>query len=63
MKGFLAKWISWIKSFVISGSVAVNVNDDVEHSTSLIEAGKCICQRYLKFSPLQDFTSIPAPTP
>jgi hypothetical protein len=31
MKGFLAKWISWIKSFIMGGSVAVNVNDDVGH--------------------------------
>jgi hypothetical protein len=31
MKGFLAKWISWIKSFVNGGSVAVNVNEDVGH--------------------------------
>jgi hypothetical protein len=29
MKGFLAKWISWIKSFIAGGSVTVNVNDDV----------------------------------
>jgi hypothetical protein len=31
MKGFSAKWISWIKSFIMGGSVAVNVNDDVGH--------------------------------
>jgi hypothetical protein len=31
MKGFSAKWISWIKSFVKGGSVAVNVNEDVGH--------------------------------
>jgi hypothetical protein len=31
MKDFSAKWISWIKSFVMGGSVAVNVNDDVRH--------------------------------
>jgi hypothetical protein len=31
MKGFSTKWISWIKSFVIGGSVAINVNEDVEH--------------------------------
>jgi hypothetical protein len=31
MKGFSAKWISWIKSFVMGESVAVNVNDDVGH--------------------------------
>ena len=29
MKGFLPKWISWIKSFISGGSVAVKVNDDV----------------------------------
>ncbi|WVZ94444.1 hypothetical protein U9M48_040333 [Paspalum notatum var. saurae] len=31
MKGFSSKWISWIKCFISGGSVAVNVNDDVEH--------------------------------
>jgi hypothetical protein len=31
MKGFSAKWISWIKYFIMGGSVAVNVNDDVGH--------------------------------
>jgi hypothetical protein len=31
MKGFSTKWISWIKSFFIGGSVAINVNDDVGH--------------------------------
>ncbi|WVZ64075.1 hypothetical protein U9M48_013645, partial [Paspalum notatum var. saurae] len=29
MKGFSLKWISWVKSFIMGGSVAVNVNDDV----------------------------------
>ncbi|WVZ75253.1 hypothetical protein U9M48_023327 [Paspalum notatum var. saurae] len=29
MKGFSSKWISWVKSFIMGGSVAVNVNDDV----------------------------------
>jgi hypothetical protein len=31
LKGFLPKWISWIKTFISGGSVAVNVNDDVRH--------------------------------
>jgi hypothetical protein len=31
MKGFSAKWIFWIKSFIMGGSVVVNVNDDVGH--------------------------------
>ncbi|WVZ89203.1 hypothetical protein U9M48_035635, partial [Paspalum notatum var. saurae] len=31
MKGFSSKWISWIKTFISSDSVAVNVNDDVGH--------------------------------
>jgi hypothetical protein len=31
MKGFSTKWISWIKSFVTGGSVAINVNEDVGH--------------------------------
>jgi retron-type reverse transcriptase len=31
MKGFSSKLISWIKSFISGGSVAVNVNDDVGH--------------------------------
>jgi hypothetical protein len=31
MKGFSTKWISWIKSFVMGGSVAVNVNGEVGH--------------------------------
>ncbi|WVZ79237.1 hypothetical protein U9M48_026841 [Paspalum notatum var. saurae] len=30
MKGFSPKWISWVKSFIMGGSVAVNVNDDVK---------------------------------
>ena len=30
MKGFSQKWIEWIKSFVSGGSVAVNVNDEVD---------------------------------
>jgi hypothetical protein len=29
MKGFSSKWISWMKSFVTGGSVAINVNDEV----------------------------------
>lgn len=29
MKGFAPKWISWVRSFIMGGSVAVNVNDDV----------------------------------
>lgn len=29
MKGFSSKWISWIKTFISGGSVAVNVNDDI----------------------------------
>jgi len=29
MKGFSPKWISWVKTFILGGSVAVNVNDDV----------------------------------
>ena len=28
-KGFSPKWIEWIKSFISSGSLAVNVNDEV----------------------------------
>jgi hypothetical protein len=31
MKGFSSKLISWIKTFISGGSVAVNVNDDVGH--------------------------------
>jgi len=31
MKGFSPKWISWAKSFISGGSVAINVNDDVGH--------------------------------
>ena len=31
MKGFSPKWISWIKSFISGGSVAVNVNNDIGH--------------------------------
>ena len=29
LKGFSRKWIEWIKSFISSRSVAVNVNDEV----------------------------------
>jgi hypothetical protein len=29
MKGFSPKWISWIKSFISGGSVAINLNDEV----------------------------------
>src|SRR6266498_1668085 len=31
MKGFSPKWISWVKSFISRGSVAVNVNNDIGH--------------------------------
>ncbi|KAJ1290602.1 hypothetical protein BS78_02G256700 [Paspalum vaginatum] len=31
MKGFSSKWISWIKTFISDGSIAVNVNDDAGH--------------------------------
>jgi hypothetical protein len=31
MKDFSTKWISWIKSFVTGGSVAINVNEEVRH--------------------------------
>jgi hypothetical protein len=30
-ESFSAKWISWIKSFITGGSVAVNINDNVGH--------------------------------
>uniref|UniRef100_A0A453EZI2 Reverse transcriptase domain-containing protein n=2 Tax=Aegilops tauschii subsp. strangulata TaxID=200361 RepID=A0A453EZI2_AEGTS len=29
MKAFSPKWISWMKSFVSGGSVAIKINDDV----------------------------------
>jgi hypothetical protein len=29
IKGFLPKWIHWVKTFIFAGSVAINVNDDV----------------------------------
>jgi hypothetical protein len=29
LKGFSNKWIDWIKSFILGGSVAINVNDEV----------------------------------
>ena len=29
MKGFSPKWISWVQAFISSGSVAVNINDEV----------------------------------
>ena len=29
MKGFSPKWISWVKTFISGGSVAINVNNDV----------------------------------
>ena len=29
LKGFSLKWIEWIRSFISSGSVAINVNDEV----------------------------------
>ena len=31
MKGFLPKWINWVKTFISGGSIAINVNDDVGH--------------------------------
>jgi len=31
MKGFSPKWIAWVKSFILGGSVAINVNDEVRH--------------------------------
>ncbi|WVZ60059.1 hypothetical protein U9M48_010126 [Paspalum notatum var. saurae] len=31
IKGFSSKWISWIKTFILGGSVAVNVNDGIGH--------------------------------
>ena len=31
MKGFLPKWINWVKPFISGGSVAINVNGDVGH--------------------------------
>lgn len=31
MKGFSAKWITWIKTFISGGSVAVNVNGEIGH--------------------------------
>jgi len=31
MKGFSPKWISWVKSFISGGSVAINVNNDIGH--------------------------------
>jgi hypothetical protein len=29
MKGFSPKWISWVKSWITEGNVAINVNDEV----------------------------------
>ena len=31
MKGCLPKWINWVKTFILGGSVAINVNDNAEH--------------------------------
>src|SRR5438132_9030981 len=31
MKGFSPKWISWVRSFISGGSVAVNINNDIGH--------------------------------
>ena len=31
MKGFSPKWIQWVQTFISSGSVAINVNDEVGH--------------------------------
>ena len=31
MKGFSPKWIQWVETFISSGSVAINVNDEVGH--------------------------------
>ena len=30
LKGFSPKWIEWIKSFISGGSVAINVNDEID---------------------------------
>jgi hypothetical protein len=29
--GFSTKWISWVKTFILVGSVAINVNNDIRH--------------------------------
>lgn len=29
MKGFSTRWISWVKSFIYGGSVAINVNNEI----------------------------------
>jgi len=29
VKGFSPKWIEWVKSFILGGSVAINVNEEV----------------------------------
>lgn len=31
LKGFSPKCIAWVKSFILGGSVAINVNDEVRH--------------------------------
>jgi len=31
MKGFSPKWIQWVETFISSGSVAINVNNEVGH--------------------------------
>src|SRR6266498_2860388 len=31
MKGFSPKWCSWVKYFISGGSIAINVNNEIEH--------------------------------
>jgi hypothetical protein len=31
MKGFSPKWIKWVETFILGGSVAINVNDEIGH--------------------------------
>ncbi|WVZ94697.1 LOW QUALITY PROTEIN: hypothetical protein U9M48_040562 [Paspalum notatum var. saurae] len=44
MKGFSSKWISWIKTFILGGSVAVNVNDIEGVIPRLVDGGLSILQ-------------------
>ena len=31
MKGFSPKWCKWVENFITGGSVAIKVNDDIDH--------------------------------
>jgi hypothetical protein len=49
MKGFSPKWIKWVETFILGGSVAINVNDEIGHFPNKERPSSQICKILIIF--------------